>query len=107
MNSAIKILGAGLLASAFVSANVSADGEADYKTICFSCHDGGIAGAPKLGDKDAWASRIAKGTDTLYQSVLDPAGFKGETGFMPPRGGSALSDDALKGVVDFMIKKSQ
>lgn len=43
------------------------DGEKIYKSTCFACHDVGVANAPKLGDKTAWASRIATGQDALYQ----------------------------------------
>ena len=28
-----------------------------YTTVCFACHGTGAAGAPKLGDKAAWAPR--------------------------------------------------
>src|SRR3546814_7862247 len=33
---------------------VNAVGEKLYKSVCFACHDTGVAGAPKFGDKDAW-----------------------------------------------------
>ncbi|GJL82105.1 MAG: hypothetical protein DHS20C01_17390 [marine bacterium B5-7] len=88
-----------------VSAGVLADGESDYKTACFACHDTGVAGAPKLGDKENWAPRIAQGSDTLHKHAIE--GYQGSAGFMPPRGGSALSDDAIMGVVDYMVEKGQ
>ena len=87
------------------STTLLADGESDYKSSCFACHDGGIAGAPKLGDKENWAPRIAQGNEKLYSNAIN--GFQGSAGFMPPRGGSALSDDAIKAVVDYMVSKSQ
>jgi cytochrome c5 len=56
-----------------------------------------VAGAPKFGDKAAWAPRIAQGKEALYNSAL-----KGK-GAMPPKGGNAaLSDDAVKAAVDYM-----
>ncbi|MFT5112619.1 MAG: cytochrome c5 [Parasphingorhabdus sp.] len=82
-----------------------ADGESNYKTACFACHDTGVAGSPKLGDMENWAPRIAQGNEMLYQHAL--AGFQGASGFMPPRGGSGLSDDEIKAVVDYMVSKSQ
>jgi len=32
-----------------------------YGQVCKTCHEAGLAGAPKMGDKAAWASRIAQG----------------------------------------------
>ena len=61
------------------------------------CHTAGIAGAPKLGDKAAWAPRLAQGMDTLMQSAI-----KGK-GAMPARGGSSASDADLRAAVDYMV----
>src|SRR5580765_3653684 len=36
-------------------------GEDVYNQVCKNCHETGIAGAPKLGDKTAWAKVIAQG----------------------------------------------
>ena len=44
----------------------SVDGQKIYQKSCQVCHAAGVAGAPKLGDKDAWAPRIAKGNDALF-----------------------------------------
>jgi len=45
-------------------------GEVVYDNHCFECHDTGRKGAPKLGDKDAWADRIKQSelllTDHVY-----------------------------------------
>ena len=96
------------LASALMigtSLNVSANGQKDYQAACFACHGTGAAGAPKVGDKAAWKARIAQGKETLYKHAIK--GFKGKTGFMPAKGGSSLSDAAVKAAVDFMVKGSQ
>ena len=70
------------------------------------CHQTGVAGAPKLGDKADWGPRIAQGKDTLYKHAIE--GFNGAKGAMPPKGGNpALSDDDMKAVVDFMVAKAQ
>lgn len=76
-------------------------GKAAYDTACFACHGTGAAGAPILGNKDAWAPRLGQGIDTLYSHAID--GFKG----MPPKGGAtSLSDEQIKAVVDYMIGQS-
>jgi len=73
------------------------DGKNVYETACAACHGTGVAGAPKFGDKVAWAPRLTSGKDTLYASSL-----KGK-GAMPPKGGQLqLSDDHVKAAVDFM-----
>ncbi len=61
-------------------------GEAVYKAQCAACHDSGAAGAPKIGDKAAWAARIKTGFDALVTSAL-----KGK-GNMAPQGGGDHSD---------------
>ncbi|MES2316879.1 MAG: c-type cytochrome [Pseudomonadota bacterium] len=72
------------------------DGQKVYTTACAACHGAGIAGAPKFGDKAAWAVRIKQGAPALYEHALK--GFKG----MPAKGGSAASDDEVKAAVDHM-----
>ena len=68
-----------------------------YTQMCQTCHVAGVAGAPKLGDKAAWAPRLALGIDGLTASVI-----KGK-GVMPPRGGSTASDAEIKTVVTYMV----
>ena len=87
-------------------ASTPVDGKATYDTTCAVCHAAGVAGAPKLGDKTAWAPRIAQGADTLYKHAIN--GYQGTAGFMPAKGGNAnLSDDAVKAAVDHLVKGSQ
>lgn len=79
-----------------------AQGAKVYDKACKLCHDMGVAGAPKLGDKAAWESRMAKGMETLYGSSI-----KGLNA-MPPKGGNAgLSDEEVKNAVAFMASKVQ
>ncbi len=74
--------------------------EAAYKTACFACHDFAVAGAPKLGDKAAWSSRIATGYDALLQTALNGKGA------MPAKGGAThLSDAEVGDIVTFMMDK--
>ena len=76
-----------------------ADGKATYDATCAVCHAAGVAGAPKVGDKAAWAARLKGGKDALYASAT-----KGK-GAMPAKGGNAaLSDGDLKAAVDYMVK---
>ena len=84
----------------------AASGEDVYNQACFACHGTGVAGAPKVGDNAAWTARIAAGADTLYSNAIN--GFQGSAGVMPAKGGqAALSDDAVKAAVDFMVEKSK
>ena len=79
-----------------------ADGQTVYRGLCFSCHDTGAAGAPKLGDRAAWAPRVATGKASLYQSALNGKGA------MPAKGGNpGLSDDQIKSAVDFIVSKTR
>jgi cytochrome c5 len=81
-------------------------GDQVYGGTCVACHGAGVAGAPKYGDKAAWAPRIAKGADTLHQHAIQ--GFQGSSGFMPAKGGRAdLSDKSIVGAVDYMMSAAK
>lgn len=89
-------------ANAAVPAGGGVNAKSVYDASCVACHGASVAGAPKLGDKAAWAPRMKQGMDTLYQSVL-----KGK-GAMPPKGGNmALSEGDIKAAVDFMVAQSK
>lgn len=93
-------------AAAAAAPAAAVDGEATYKAACSACHGLGIAGAPKPGDKAAWAARIAQGTDVLHRHAIE--GFKGQAGFMPAKGGRVdLSDAAVAAAVDYMVAGSR
>jgi cytochrome c5 len=79
-------------------------GEAVFKAACTACHSTGAAGAPKYGDKAAWAPRIAKGKDALYASGLN--GVPG-TGMIAKGGCVACSDEEIHAAVDYMVAGSQ
>jgi cytochrome c5 len=82
------------------------DGQQIYQAACVACHDAGIAGAPKLGDKGQWAKRIAKGVDTLYVSAVN--GTQTSAGVMPAKGGNpALSNAEVKAAVDYIVARSK
>lgn len=76
-------------------------GEEVYRSACFACHEAGVAGSPKVGDKEAWVARLATGNDALYASAINGIGI------MPPKGGNmGLSDDDVKAAVNYMTQKS-
>ncbi len=76
----------------------AANGEALYKQACTVCHAAGVAGAPKTGDKAAWAPRAALGVDALTASVI-----KGK-GAMPPKGGAMSASDAeIQAAVQYLL----
>jgi cytochrome c5 len=91
---------AGALATPAIAGNSEA-GKTLFNMTCAACHGAGIAGAPKFGDKAAWAPRIAQGTSTLYEHALK--GFQGKAGMMPPKGGSTAPDADVKAAVDYMV----
>lgn len=81
-------------------------GEQLFQQTCSACHGQGIAGAPKAGDKTAWAARIKEGKPTLYQHAIN--GFTGSSGTMPPKGGATdVPDDIVKQAVDYMVGLAQ
>jgi len=91
------------VANALIPAAEASDkGKAVFDATCAACHMAGVAGAPKFGDKAAWAPRIAQGMDTLHQHALK--GFQGKSGFMPAKGGNmSVPDDDVKAAVDYMV----
>ena len=89
------------LQAAPAAAPGSRKGEDIYASVCGACHESGAAGAPKAGDKAAWAPRLGMGFDGLVKSAA--AG----KGAMPPKGGAAdLTDNELKRVVAFLANKA-
>jgi cytochrome c5 len=78
------------------------DGLTVYNAICKACHEGGLAGAPKTGDKSAWAPRLASGNAALLKSAIIGKNA------MPARGGASdLTDAELKAAVDYLVKQAK
>jgi cytochrome c5 len=87
-----------LVTMGFVSGSMAADGKAVYEKTCVACHATGVANAPKLGDKAAWAPRAALGKPALLAAV------KNGKGAMPPKAGNAdLKDEDIAAAIDFML----
>ena len=77
------------------------DAEGTYQTSCNACHGTGVAGAPMLGDADAWEVRLGKGMDALMSNVINGVGA------MPARGiCMTCSDDNLQAIVDYMLAQN-
>lgn len=84
------------------SASAKADGKGVYDKVCTTCHATGLAGAPKFGDKAAWAPRISTGIDTLHKSALNGKNA------MPAKGGNAaLSDSEVQAAVNYMVSAAK
>ncbi len=86
----IKPVGEVVVAAADSTAAPGAakSGEQIVTQTCSACHGTGVMGSPKLGDKAAWAPRIAQGYETLVKHAI--AGIRS----MPARGGDAALTDA-------------
>jgi len=81
-------------------------GEQVYSTTCIACHAAGVAGAPKFGDKGAWAPRLGQGLAVLHKHALE--GFQGKSGVMPPKGGRVdLADQSISNAVDYMVNAAK
>ncbi len=82
--------------------SVPKNGKELFEQVCSTCHGPGLVGAPKAGDKAAWASAIAEGKQTLYQHAIH--GFTGKTGTMPAKGGRTdLPDSLIEQGVNYML----
>ena len=77
----------------------ASDGASTYKLVCASCHDSKASDAPKLNDRREWIDRLAKGTESLYESTVNG---KCE-GVQQLR--TDLSNDDIKIAVDYMVSR--
>ena len=77
-------------------------GEDVYNQFCFACHATGASDAPLFADTEAWAPRIAKGMDVLWESTLNGIGM------MPAKGTCMnCSDEELQAAVDYIVETAQ
>jgi cytochrome c5 len=81
-------------------AGAAKSGEEIVRETCAACHVPGVANAPKLGDKTAWAPRLKAGLNGMLQAVV-----KGK-GAMPARAGTGLSDQELSSAIVFMANQA-
>lgn len=105
-NSALAIVDTAASAGGAPALPVPQTTEELYEVACATCHREGIGGAPKLGDRAAWAPRIAQGMETLYRHSIE--GFVGDAGVMPAKGGRAdLPDELIRAGVDYLVEQSR
>jgi cytochrome c5 len=93
-------LGIGLVGAYAQAQQSPRSGAAVYNFSCINCHEYGIAGAPKTGDRLAWSARLAQGNTVLADHVYQ--GYKG----MPQRGTcTQCSREEVTNAVAFMLSR--
>ena len=103
-NRALAIVAASSVVHAALA--IPANGEETFRAVCSACHATGVGGAPRVGDRAAWAPRIGQGMARLTEHALK--GFAGKSGVMIAKGGrSDLPDELVRQTVDYMVKASQ
>lgn len=95
-----RIKPVGKLEFGAAGAAAAKSGEEIVNEVCVACHQAGVANAPKMADKAAWAPRLKLGLNGLLQSVI-----KGK-GAMAPRAGTSLTDQELASAVVFMANQA-
>ncbi|MBI1906167.1 MAG: cytochrome c5 family protein [Rhodocyclales bacterium] len=76
-------------------------GEQVVKALCSACHDSGALQAPRTGNADDWAPRLAKGLEQLVASATNGVGA------MPARGGGTdLTDTEVKRAVVYLLNQA-
>ncbi len=78
------------------------NGQKVYTSSCASCHDTGVMGAPKFGDKTAWSGHMHDGLEHMVKRAINGVGK------MPPKGGNMrLSDAEVKSAVEYIVEQSK
>lgn len=99
---ALKTSAKGAQSEATAGGPKFASGKEVYEAVCLACHATGAAGAPKYGDKGAWAKYLEKGIEGNYTAAIAGAGT------MPAKGGRAdLADEDVKSAVDYIVEALQ
>lgn len=76
-------------------------GEEIVHAQCYKCHEKGVNGAPRIGDREAWIKRAGPGFDSLVRSAINGHGG------MPARGGMAnLTDSEMRAAITYMFQTS-
>ncbi|QEL57669.1 c-type cytochrome [Chromobacterium paludis] len=88
-------------AGASAAADPAVVGKKIYESVCVACHAAGVAGAPKFGDKAAWAVRLKPGLDEVVKIAT-----KGLNA-MPPKGGYTGSDAEFRAAIEYMVNNSK
>ena len=101
----IAVLGFSLAASVTAQTASAQSGERGGKevveAVCSTCHRTGVNGAPKIGDKKAWAKLESQGLTSLTAIALK--GIRK----MPAHGGNlALGDTDIERAITYMVNQS-
>jgi cytochrome c5 len=73
-------------------------GEQIVNAQCAKCHQAGVGGAPRIGNREEWIPRMKQGLDVVVRSAI--AGHGG----MPARGGMAnLTDPEMRNAIIYMF----
>jgi cytochrome c5 len=104
----VRRMAAGALVAILAAAANGVDAQAKERTgkevvdsLCVSCHGTGAGGAPKIGDRKAWADRAAKGLTALGKNAI--AGIRQ----MPAHGGNpTLTDTEIERAITYMVNQS-
>jgi cytochrome c5 len=76
-------------------------GKEVVETVCAVCHRTGVNGAPKIGDRKAWAKLASQSLTSLTEAAL-----KGVRR-MPPHGGNPdLTDTEIERAITYMVNQS-
>ena len=76
-------------------------GREAYERVCANCHEEGVDGAPRTGDREAWADRSQLWEAVLFEHAKD--GYLG----MPAQGGEEDLDDAVvEKAAEYMLKQT-
>lgn len=71
-----------------------------YRDKCSSCHDAGMANAPRLGVAADWTARLPRGRTALHEAALRGVP---DTAMAAKGGYRELSDAEVRALVDYMI----
>ena len=102
----LSVIAAAALVACIASPSATAQGKERtgkevVESLCISCHGTGLKGAPRIGDKQAWAKRASQGLTSLTRTALD--GIRQ----MPPHGGNlAITDTEIERAITYMVNQS-
>jgi len=80
---------------------VQLSGKQAYDQVCAHCHDEGVNGAPRTGDREAWVNRSRLWEAVLFEHAKD--GYMS----MPAQGGDdVLKDVTVEKAAEYMLSKT-
>ncbi len=80
---------------------VQLTGKQAYDQVCAQCHEEGVDGAPRTGDREAWANRSWLWEAVLFEHAKD--GYMS----MPAKGGEdVLRDATVEKAAEYMLTKT-